>query len=106
MVALGLGNEHACNTATTNAVHLAAHWAIFVRKVRHDWRNLFWQQLLGHRAAEQCFGHTSKCKWGNGVCLDVVLRAFNGKHARETNKAHLCCAVICLAEVAENSSSR
>ena len=33
----GLANEDTCNTATTNAVHLAAYWAIFVRQESNDW---------------------------------------------------------------------
>ncbi len=56
--------------------------------------------------AHEGLGHPGEGQRGDGVGLDVVLRAFDGEHPGEPDEAHLRRAVVGLAEVAEDPCGR
>ena len=57
-------------------------------------------------AAHDVLGHAGERERGDGVGLDVVLRALDREHAGEADEAHLRGAVVGLAEVAEDAGGR
>ena len=71
----------------------------------HQWGNIVGLQFLSE-VTEEVFSHSGEGDWCDRIRSDVEACTFDGENSGETDESHLCGAVVCLAEVTEDSCGR